>query len=180
MPELSGTKTEQNLKEALAGEAQARIKYEWYASQAKKDGYEQIADIFLETSGNEKEHAKLWFKALHDGKVGSTIENLKAAAEGENYETSTMYANFAKEASEEGFEELAKSFEEVGEIEAKHRDRYLKLASNIENNLVFTSDGTAVWKCRNCGHIHIGAKSPDTCPVCTHPQAFFEIRAENY
>ena len=180
MPELKGTKTEQNLKDALAGEAQARIKYEWYSSQAKKDGYEQIADIFAETSGNEKEHAKLWYKALHDGKVAPTLDNLKAAAEGENYETSEMYVKFAQEAKEEGFDELAKSFEEVGEIEAKHRDRYLKLASNIENNLVFTSDGTAVWKCRNCGHIHIGNQAPNECPACHHPQAFFEIRAENY
>ena len=180
MPELKGTKTEQNLKDALAGEAQARIKYEWYASQAKKDGYEQIAEIFTETSGNEKEHAKLWYKALHDNQTTDTPTNLKDAATGEDYETGTMYANFAREAREEGFEDLAKSFEEVGEIEAKHRDRYLKLASNIENNLVFASDGTAVWKCRNCGHIDIGNSAPNECPVCHHPQAFFEIRAENY
>jgi len=180
MPELKDTKTENNLKEAFAGECQARVKYEYYASQAKKDGYEQIADIFTETSGNEKEHAKLWYKALHGDAPIPTIENLKAAAEGENYETSEMYVKFAKEAQEEGFENLAHSFEEVGAVEAVHRDRYRKLIDNIEKDLVFTSDGTAVWKCRNCGHIHIGAKAPEECPVCHHPQAFFEIRAENY
>jgi rubrerythrin len=180
MKELKGTKTEQNLKEAFAGEAQAHTKYQYYASQAKKDGYEQIADIFLETSGNEKEHAKLWFKYLHDGSVPNTVENLKDAAAGEDYETSQMYAQFAKDAHEEGFEEIARLFEGVGAIEAIHRDRYIKLNKNIENNLVFTSDGTTVWKCRNCGHIHIGNKAPETCPVCAHPQSFFEIRAENY
>jgi len=180
MPELKGTKTEENLKSALAGESQARVKYEYYASQAKKDGYEQIAEIFDETSRNEKEHAKLWFKALHGDQVPPTTENLKTAAEGENQEATAMYVEFANTAREEGFTELAKSFAAVGEIESKHRDRYQKLSENIEKNLVFSSDGTAVWKCRNCGHIYIGNHAPDHCPVCHHPQAFFEIRAENY
>jgi len=180
MKELKGTKTEKNLEEAFAGESKAHTKYEYYASQAKKDGYEQIAEIFLETSHNEKEHAKLWFKALHGGSIAHTLENLKDAIAGEDYETSEMYVKFAKEAHEEGFEELAKLFEGVGAIEATHRDRYRKLNDNIDKDLVFTSDGTAVWKCRNCGHIHIGAKAPEKCPVCDHPQAFFEINAENY
>ncbi|MCL1840015.1 rubrerythrin family protein [Candidatus Saccharibacteria bacterium] len=180
MPELKGSKTEQNLKEAFAGETQARVKYEYYASQAKKDGYEQIASIFDETSGNEKEHAKLWFKLLHGGTVSPTINNLKDAAEGEDHETSKMYPGFAEIAREEGFEEIAQLFEGVATVEANHRDRYIKLSDNIEKGVVFTSDGTAVWKCRNCGHIHIGAKAPEICPVCSHPQAFFEIRAENY
>lgn len=180
MKELKGTKTEKNLEEALAGESKAHTKYEYYASQAKKDGYEQIAEIFLETSHNEKEHAKLWFKALHDGTIAHTLENLKDAAKGEDYETSEMYVKFAKDAHEEGFEELAKLFEGVGTIEATHRDRYRKLIDNIDKDLVFTSDGTAVWKCRNCGHIHIGGQAPEKCPVCEHPQAFFEINAENY
>lgn len=180
MKELKGSKTEQNLNAAFAGEAQARIKYEYYASQAKKDGYEQIADIFLETSGNEKEHAKLWFKQLHGGSIGNTLDNLKDAAGGENYEHTDMYAGFAKDAREEGFEELAKMFEGVGQIENEHEERFRKLIKDIEEGKVFKSDGMAIWKCRNCGHIHMGEAAPEECPVCKHPQAFFEIRAENY
>ncbi len=181
MPELKGTKTEKNLKAAFAGESQAHTKYLYYASQAKKDGYEQIAEIFTETAGNEKEHAKLWFKALHDGAVPKTPENLKEAAAGENYEYTEMYVKFAAEAREEGFESLAKLFEGVGKVEANHEERYKKLLSNIEQGTVFTTDDKlAVWKCRNCGHIHIGEKAPTTCPVCSHPESYFEIRAENY
>lgn len=177
---LKGTKTEKNLEQAFAGEAQAHTKYQYYASRAKKDGYEQIADIFTETSGNEKEHAKLWFKQLHGGSIPSTLDNLKDAARGEHYETTDMYVQFAADARAEGFDEIAALFEGVGQVEAAHEERYEKLIHNIEKDLVFTSDGTAVWKCRNCGHIHIGDKAPETCPVCSHPQSFFEIRAENY
>jgi len=180
MPELKDTKTEQNLNAAFAGESQAHIKYQYYASQAKKDGYEQIAELFLESSANEKEHAKLWFKALHGGSVPGTMDNLKDAATGENHEHTEMYPLFATQAREEGFEDIANLFEGVSKVEEAHEERYNKLIANIENNLVFTSDGTAVWKCRNCGHIHIGNHAPESCPVCSHPQSFFEIRAENY
>ena len=175
-----GTKTEENLKTAFAGESQARNKYTYFASKAKKDGYEQIAAIFEETAGNEKEHAKMWFKELNDGAVPSTIDNLRAAAEGENYEWTDMYAEFAKTAREEGFEELAKKFEAVGEIEKHHEERYRALLKNIEDSKVFSKDGDAIWVCRNCGHIVVGKKAPETCPVCNHPQSYFEIKAENY
>lgn len=175
-----GTKTEENLKTAFAGESQARNKYTYFASKAKKDGYEQIAAIFEETAGNEKEHAKMWFKELNGGAVPSTIDNLRAAAEGENYEWTDMYAEFAKTAREEGFEELAKKFEAVGEIEKHHEERYRALLKNIEDSKVFSKDGDAIWVCRNCGHIVVGKKAPETCPVCNHPQSYFEIKAENY
>ena len=177
--ELKGTKTEKNLWEAFAGESQARNKYTFYASKAKKDGYEQIARIFLETADNEKEHAKIWFKLLHDGMPG-TPENLLDAAGGENYEWTEMYAQFAKEAKEEGFDHIAYLFEAVGKIEKEHEERYNKLIENIENGKVFERDGIVVWKCSNCGHIHIGTKAPEVCPVCAHPKAYFEIKADNY
>ena len=180
MAEIKGTKTEKNLNAAFAGESQARVKYQFYASKAKKDGYEQIANIFEETSDNEKEHAKIWYKILHDGGVPSTTENLKDAIAGENYEETEMYVKFAKEAHEEGFEEIAKLFEEVGKIEAEHEKRYQKVLENIEKGIVFKGDGVTVWKCRNCGYIHIGDSAPEECPVCKHPQSYFEIRAENY
>ena len=180
MAEIKGTKTEKNLNAAFAGESQARVKYQFYASKAKKDGYEQIANIFEETSDNEKEHAKIWYKILHDGGVPSTEENLKDAIKGENYEETERYVKFAKEAREEGFEEIAKLFEEVGKIEAEHEKRYQKVLENIEKGIVFKGDGVTVWKCRNCGYIHIGDSAPEECPVCKHPQSFFEIRAENY
>ena len=176
---LKGTKTEKNLNTAFAGESQARVKYEYYSSRAKKDGYEQIAEIFAETSSNEKEHAKIWYKLLH-GDVADTSTNLKDAAAGEHYEYSDMYAKFATEAREEGFDEIARLFEEVGKIENKHEERYLKVLDNIEKGIVFKSDGVTVWKCRNCGYIHIGDSAPEVCPVCKHPQSYFEIRAENY
>ena len=179
MKSLKGTKTEANLNAAFAGESMARNKYYYYASKAKKEGYEQIAALFLETAENEKEHAKLWFKLLHDG-IGTTAENLKDAAAGENYEWTDMYANFAKEAREEGFEEIARQFEAVAKVEKHHEERYLKLLENIENGKVFLKDGETVWKCRNCGHIHFGKKAPEICPVCQHPQAFFEVNCENY
>ena len=178
--ELKGSKTEQNLREAFAGESQARNKYTYYASKAKKEGYEQLSAIFLETADNEKEHAKMWFKLLHGGEVPSTEENLKDAAEGENFEWTDMYARMAKEAKEEGFEHIAFLFEEVGKIEKEHEERYRKLLDNVENELVFSRDGDRIWKCRNCGHIVIGKKAPEVCPVCNHPQAYFEIKAENY
>jgi rubrerythrin len=180
MAEIKGTKTEKNLNAAFAGESQARVKYQFYASKAKKEGYEQIAEVFTETSDNEKEHAKIWDKILHDGGVPDTAENLKDAIKGENYEETEMYVKFAKEAREEGFEEIAKLFEEVGKIEAEHEKRYKKLLENIEKGIVFKADGVTVWKCRNCGYIHIGDSAPEECPVCKHPQAYFEIRAENY
>ena len=180
MPDLKGTKTEQNLRDAFAGESQARNKYTYYASKAKKDGYEQIAAIFQETADNEKEHAKLWFKLLHDGEVPSTMENLKDAAEGEMYEWTDMYDRMAKEAKEEGFDKIAYLFEQVGKIEKEHEERYRKLIENIEDGLVFSRDGDKIWKCRNCGHICIGKEAPAVCPVCEHPQSFFEIKAENY
>ena len=178
--ELKGSKTEQNLMAAFAGESQARNKYTYYASKAKKDGYEQIAAIFEETANNEKEHAKMWFKELHGGSVPSTIENLKDAAAGENYEWTDMYAEFAQTAKEEGFDHIAYLFEEVAKIEKEHEERYLKLLENVENGLVFSRDGDKIWKCRNCGHIVIGKEAPVECPVCAHPQSYFEIKAENY
>lgn len=180
MENYKGTKTEQNLMTAFAGESQARNKYSYYASKAKKDGYEQIAAIFEETANNEKEHAKLWFKELHGGEVPSTLENLKDAAAGENYEWTDMYDEFAKTAREEGFEHLAFLFEEVGKIEREHEERYRKLIENIEGGLVFSKEGDKIWKCRNCGHIVIGKEAPEVCPVCNHSQAYFEIKAENY
>ena len=178
--ELKGSKTEANLMAAFAGESQARNKYTYFASKAKKEGYEQIAAIFLETAENEKEHAKMWFKLLNGGDISTTTENLKAAAEGENYEWTDMYAGFAKTAKEEGFDKIAYLFEEVGKIEKEHEERYKKLLENVEDGLVFSKDGDKIWKCRNCGHICIGKEAPAVCPVCNHPQAFFEIKAENY
>ena len=178
--EFKGSRTEANLAAAFAGESQARNKYTYYASRAKKDGYEQIAALCLETAENEKEHAKVWVKLLHDGAVPDTIANLKDAAAGEHYEWTDMYATFAKEAREEGFEEIAILFEKVGEIEKEHEARYLKLLENVENGIVFSREGDAIWKCRNCGHIVVGKQPPQVCPVCAHPQAYFEIKAENY
>ena len=178
--ELKGSKTEQNLLTAFAGESQARNKYTYFASKAKKDGYEQIAAIFEETANNEKEHAKLWFKELNGGEISSTLENLYAAAEGENYEWTDMYDEFAKTARAEGFDRIAQLFEGVAEIEKEHEARYRKLIENIEGGLVFSKDGDRIWKCRNCGHICVGSSAPDVCPVCNHPQSFFEIKAENY
>ncbi len=180
MAMIKGTKTEKNLNAAFNGESQARVKYQFYASQAKKAGYEQSAEIFNETSDNEKEHAKIWFKLLHDGSVPGIEDNLKDAIKGEEYEETEMYVKFAKEAREEGFEEIAKLFEEVGKIEAEHEKRYRKLLDNLEKGIVFKGDGVTVWKCRNCGYIHIGDSAPEVCPVCNHPQAFFEVRSENY
>ena len=178
--ELKGSKTEQNLMTAFAGESQARNKYTYYASKAKKDGYEQIAAIFEETANNEKEHAKLWFKYLHGGEVPSTMDNLKDAAEGENYEWTDMYAGFAKTAKEEGFDHIAFLFEQVAAIEKEHEERYKKLLANIEEGIVFSTEGDTVWVCRNCGHVVIGKKAPEICPVCKHPQSFFERKANNY
>ena len=180
MKELMGTKTEQNLREAFAVESQARNKYTYYASKAKKEGYEQIAALFLETAENENEHARLWFKLLHDGDVPTTAVNLKDAAEGENFEWTDMYARMAEEAREEGFDRIAYLFEEVGKIEKEHEARYLKLLENVEGGLVFSKDGDTIWKCRNCGHIVVGKNAPEVCPVCVHPKAFFEVKAENY
>ncbi|MBE6783488.1 MAG: rubrerythrin family protein [Ruminococcaceae bacterium] len=180
MKELKGTRTEANLMAAFAGESQARNKYTYYASKAKKDGYEQIAALFLETAENEKEHAKIWFKLLHGGAVPSTMENLEDAAAGENYEWTDMYAGFAKEAKEEGFDDIAALFEMVAKIEKEHEERYLKLLANIKEGVVFSKDGDAIWKCRNCGHIVVGKAAPELCPVCAHPKAYFEIKAENY
>ena len=174
----AGTKTEKNLREAFAGESQARNKYTYFASVAKKAGYEQIAALFLKTAENEKEHAKLWFKAL--GELGDTEANLKAAAEGENYEWTDMYDRMAQEADEEGFHELAEQFRGVGAIEKHHEERYRKLLANVEEKKVFEKSGVTVWKCRNCGHIVIGTKAPDVCPVCKHPQSYFEVHEENY
>ena len=179
MSQLKGTKTEKNLLEAFAGESMARNKYTYYASKAKKDGYVQIAELFEETAANEKEHAKIWYKLLNDG-IGSTAENLKAAAEGEHFEWTDMYAAFAKDAREEGFNEIAALFEAVGAIEKEHEARYLKLLQNIENGVVFSRDGDTIWKCKNCGHVCVCSKAPDICPVCNHPQAYFEVKAENY
>ena len=178
--ELKGSKTEENLMKAFAGESQARNKYTYFASKAKKDGYEQIAAIFEETAGNEKEHAKIWFKYLNGGEIPTTTENLKAAAEGENYEWTDMYEEFAKTAEEEGFTEIAEKFRQVGEIEKHHEERYRKLLKNIEDEVVFSKDGDKIWICRNCGHIVIGSSAPDVCPVCNHPKSYFEVKAENY
>ena len=175
-----GTKTEENLKKAFAGESEARNKYDFFASKAKKDGFEQIAAIFAETALNEKEHAKMWYKELHGGAVESTDINLEAAAAGENYEWTDMYAGFAKTAREEGFEELAVKFEEVAAIEKTHEERYRKLLANVKDKKVFSKDGDVIWVCRNCGHIVIGKDAPEVCPVCAHPQAYFEIKPENY
>jgi rubrerythrin len=180
MENIKGTKTEKNLMEAFAGESQARNKYTYFASKAKKEGYEQIAAIFEETANNEKEHAKIWFKLLNDGSVPSTVENLKAAAAGENYEWTDMYERMAKEAREEGFDRIAYLFEAVGKIEKEHEERYKKLLANIEGELVFSKDGDKIWICRNCGHVVIGQSAPEVCPVCSHPQAYFEVKAENY
>lgn len=180
MNALKGTKTEKNLLAAFAGESQAAVKYAYYSSRAKKDGYEQIAGIFQETSGNEKEHAKLWFKALHDGGIPDTSRNLLDAAEGEHYEWSDMYKEFAKDAKEEGFPELAAQFEAVGKVERSHEERYRTLLSNIKEDSVFSKTTKEVWICRNCGHLHDGTSAPEMCPVCVHPKAFFEIRAVNY
>ena len=180
MADLKGTKTEANLQAAFAGESQARNKYTYYASQAKKDGYVQIAAIFEETAANEKEHAKLWFKILNGGKVGPTVENLKDAAAGENYEWTDMYATFAKEAREEGFDDIANLFEGVAAIEKEHEERYLKLLANVEGGLVFSRDGDMIWHCSNCGHVCVGKQAPEVCPVCAHPQAYFQIKANNY
>ena len=179
MPELKGSKTEANLMTAFAGESQARNKYTYYASKAKKDGYVQIAAIFEETANNEKEHAKMWFKLLHGG-IGDTVDNLKDAAAGENYEWTDMYAGFAKTAREEGFDHIADLFEGVAKIEKEHEERYLKLVKNLEEGLVFSRDGDVIWQCANCGHIVIGKKAREVCPVCAHPQAYFQIKAENY
>ena len=178
--ELSGSKTEKNLMDAFAGESQARNKYTYFASKAKKDGYEQIAAIFQETADNEKEHAKMWYKLLKGGEVPSTLENLQEAAQGENYEWTDMYERMAKEADEEGFTRIAFLFREVGKIEKEHEERYRKLIENIEGGLVFSKDGDRIWKCRNCGHIVIGKEAPEVCPVCSHPKSYFEIKAENY
>ena len=178
--ELKGSKTEKNLMEAFAGESQARNKYTYFASKAKKEGYEQIAAIFEETAANEKEHAKIWFKYLNGGEVPSTVDNLKAAAEGENYEYTDMYERMAREAQEEGFMEIAAKFRMVGAIEKAHEARYLKLLENIEEGIVFSRDDERIWKCRNCGHIVIGKYAPEVCPVCNHPKSYFEIDAQNY
>ena len=178
--ELKGSKTEQNLMAAFAGESQARNKYTYYASKAKKDGFEQIAALFEETANNEKEHAKMWFKELHGGSVPSTAENLLDAAEGENYEWTDMYAEFAKTAREEGFTRIALLFEGVAKIEKEHEERYRKLLENVNNEMVFSKDGEKVWVCRNCGHVHVGKDAPKACPVCAHPQAYFEVKADNY
>jgi len=179
MKDLKGTKTEANLMAAFAGESQARNKYTYYASKAKKDGYEQIAKLFLKTAENEKEHAKLWFKLLHGG-IADTATNLADAAAGENYEWTDMYATFAKDARAEGFDEIADLFEGVAKIEKSHEERYRKLLANVEGGLVFSKDGDMIWECSNCGHIHVGKAAPDICPVCAHPQAYFELVAENY
>lgn len=178
MKDLKGTKTEKNLATAFAGESEARNKYTYYASKAKKDGYVQIANLFLETAENEKEHAKIWFKLLHG--IGTTAENLLDAANGENYEWTDMYATFAKEAKEEGFDHIAFLFEKVAAIEKEHEERYRKLLANVEGKLVFSKEGDVMWQCSNCGHIVIGKEAPEVCPVCAHPQAYFQVRAENY
>ena len=178
--ELKDSKTFQNLMTAFAGESQARNKYTYFASAAKKEGYEQIAAIFEETANNEKEHAKMWFKLLNDGTVPSTKENLKAAAEGENYEWTDMYDSFAKEAEEEGFKEIANKFRLVAAIEKEHEERYLKLLNNIASERVFDKEDTTVWVCRNCGYVHVGKTAPKVCPACNHPQAYFEMRSTNY
>jgi rubrerythrin len=180
MKELKGSKTEANLQAAFAGESQARNKYTYYASKAEKEGYQQIGAIFRETADNEKEHAKLWFKLLHGDDVPDTVTNLKDAADGENYEWTDMYAGFAKTAKEEGFDQIARLFEMVGAIEKEHEERYRKLLANITGGLVFSRDGDMVWQCANCGHIIIGKKAPEICPVCKHPKGYFQIKAANY
>ena len=179
MAELNGTRTEANLQTAFAGESMARNKYTFFASKAKKDGYVQIAKIFEETAANEKEHAKIWFKLLNSG-IDDTAANLKAAAEGENYEWTDMYATFAKEAREEGFDHIADLFEMVGAIEKEHEERYRRLLRNVEDKLVFSRDGDCVWQCSNCGHIVVGRQAPEVCPVCAHPKAYFELKAQNF
>ncbi len=178
--ELKGTKTEKNLLDAFAGESMARNKYTYYASVAKKEGYVQISKIFEETANNEKEHAKIWYKELHDGGIGDTVANLTAAAEGENYEWTDMYDRMAKEAKEEGFTRIAFLFEQVGKIEKEHEARYRKLLNNVNEKIVFSRQGDAIWQCINCGHIVIGKNAPESCPVCVHPKAYFEIKAENF
>lgn len=178
--ELKGSKTEQNLQAAFAGESQARNKYTYYASKAKKEGFEQIAAIFLETAGNEMEHAKVWFKLLHDGEVPDTKTNLQDAANGENYEWSDMYATFAREAKEEGFDRIAYLFEAVAKIEKEHEERYLAFLKNLNEGQVFEKDGVVVWKCANCGHFHVATKAPEMCPVCAHPKAYFKIAEKNW
>ena len=178
--ELKGSRTEENLRTAFAGESQAHTKYLYYASKASKDGYVQIGKMFEETARNEKEHAKIWFKLLHDGGVPSTEENLADAAAGENYEWTDMYAGFAKTAREEGFDEIAFLFEKVGAIEKTHEERYRKLLKNIQDDVVFSLDGDVIWECSNCGHIVIGKKAPEVCPVCNHPKSYFQIKAQNY
>ena len=177
--ELKGSKTEKNLMAAFSGESEARNKYTYYASKAKKDGYVQIAKLFEETAANEKEHAKIWFKLLKDG-IGATADNLADAASGENYEWTEMYPTLAKEAKEEGFDHIAYLFEQVAKIEKEHEERYKKLLANIEGGIVFSRDDEMIWQCSNCGHIVVGKKAPEVCPVCAHPQAYFEIKAENY
>ncbi len=178
--ELKGSKTEKNLQTAFAGESQAHTKYLYYASKAKKDGYVQIGELFEETAKNEKEHAKIWFKLLHDGEVPGTVQNLKDAAAGENYEWTDMYAHFAEVAKEEGFTQIANLFRAVGEIEKRHEERYRKLLKNIEDCAVFSKDGDCIWECSNCGHIVVGKKAPEVCPVCKHPQSYFRVEAQNY
>ena len=178
--DLKGSKTEANLMAAFAGESQARNKYTYYASKAKKDGYEQISDIFTLTANNEKEHAKIWFKLLHNGAVPETPDNLKDAAAGENYEWTDMYAGFAKDADAEGFTDIAKLFRMVADIEKEHEERYLQLLKNVEDKRVFQRSESKIWICKNCGHIHIGDSAPEVCPVCSHPRAYFEIKSENY
>ena len=180
MADLKGSKTEANLQTAFAGESMARNKYTYFASKAKKDGYVQIANIFEETAANEREHAKMWYKLLNGGAVGSTIDNLKEAADGENYEWTDMYAEFAKEAKAEGFDEIARLFEGVAAIEKEHEERYRKLLASVEGDLVFSKDGDVVWQCINCGHICVGKKAPEVCPVCNHPQSYFQVKPENY
>ena len=180
MPQLNGSKTEQNLQTAFAGESQARNKYTYFASAARKEGYEQIGEIFQLTADNEKEHAKIWFKLLNGGSVSATAENLKAAAEGENDEWTNMYKGFAEEAKAEGFADIAFLFEKVAEIEKHHEERYRALLENLNNNKVFQKDGKQFWICRNCGHIHEGVGAPEKCPVCAHPKAYFEIWGHNY
>ena len=180
MKDLKGTKTEKNLLEAFAGESMARNKYSYWASKAKKDGYQQIAAIFEETANNEKEHAKMWFKYLEGGAIKSTVENLKAAADGENFEWTDMYDRMAKEAEEEGFAEIAEKMRGVAAIEKHHEERYRKLLMNIEDAIVFSREGDAIWICRNCGHVVVGKNAPEICPVCAHPQSYFELKAENF
>ena len=178
--ELKGSKTEANPLAAFAGESQAWKKYTYHASQAKKEGYEQVAELFLESAENEREHAKIWFKQLHDGAVPGTIENLKDAASGENYEHTQMYVQFEKDAREEGFDQIANLFKMVGEIEKHHEERFLALLKNLESGAVFEKDQVVVWKCRNCGHLHVGKTAPKVCPVCKHPQSYFEVQAQNW